>query len=210
MQNPSSISPFEVTEEVWMVPCFKDTSANAFQPLCKPFAEDINWERLQCRQIWQVSEDEALRGIVSENGPRGWSRIAKELNVRVHKGMPVRQGKQCRERYYNHIDPQLVKGQWTDSEDIYILKQQREIGNKWSLIAKALPGRTENQIKNRFKSLLKQVAVGFSRESDPVLQFILDKEDICVPRPAKIQNGLMEGRTMRGPSIGGLSSAFSR
>lgn len=139
-----------------MVPCLLKRQSNTYDPLTQPFGRDINWRKLQCRQSWLPNEDDALNATVHQMGPKAWALVAREVNRRVHHGLPVRQGKQCRERYYNHIDPRLVKGNWTEDEDSFILSQQNMLGNRWSDIAKVLQGRTENQIKNRFKSLWKR------------------------------------------------------
>lgn len=74
----------------------------------------------------------------------------------MHQKREVRNGRQCRERWYNHVDPSLRKGEWTPEEDMYILEQQQLIGNKWSEIARGLNGRTENSVKNRWKSMVKK------------------------------------------------------
>jgi hypothetical protein len=98
---------------------------------------------------WKDAEDDTLRHWVLLNGPQRWSHCSKLI--------PGRSGKQCRERWFNNLDPNIVKGQWTDSEDRLIFDLYRKEGPKWSLIAQALPGRTENSIKNRFYSSLRKV-----------------------------------------------------
>ena len=64
-----------------------------------------------------------------------------------------RTAKQCRERWCNHLDPSIVKGNWTELEDELIIQKQKEWGNKWSKISKLLLGRTENAVKVRWKAL---------------------------------------------------------
>lgn len=70
-----------------------------------------------------------------------WSEIANQL--------PGRIGKQCRERWFNHLDPGINKGDWSEEENLFLFRAQQQFGNRWCDIAKSLPGRTENAVKNR-------------------------------------------------------------
>ena len=69
--------------------------------------------------------------------------------------MSTRTGKQCRERYFNHLQPNVKKGGWTKEEDMLILDLQVKMGNQWSSMSKLLPGRTDNAIKNRYHAMMK-------------------------------------------------------
>jgi hypothetical protein len=67
----------------------------------------------------------------------------------------LRTGKQCRERWYNHLDPKLKKKiPWNEEEDALLLHYQVEYGNSWTKISHHIPGRSENEVKNRWYSVL--------------------------------------------------------
>ena len=99
-------------------------------------------------------EDERIRTLVSLHGPGKWSAIAEKL--------PGRMGKQCRERWYNHLDPNIKKGPWTEEEERIVLQAHAEMGTAWAQIAKLLDGRTDNSIKNWWYSSLRHRDSGAS------------------------------------------------
>lgn len=111
-----------------------------------------------CRGHWTKNEDSIMRHIVKQTGPRQWTTVAKYL--------PGRTGKQCRERWKNHLAPDIHKGPWSKEEDTILLEQRSKVGNKWSHIARRLPGRTENAIKNRWNSYWKRRFKQFTPSGD--------------------------------------------
>ena len=147
---------FHIEGDIWLVPCVTNYLENEFRPLLKPLSAQADKAIANNKQGWSQSEDEILLKIVVSRGAKAWSSIAKEINAMAHNANTVRIGRHCRERWYNHVDPELKKGEWTEAEDQNLIILQREFGNKWSEISRKIHGRTENSVKNRFKSLEKK------------------------------------------------------
>ncbi|WOL16311.1 hypothetical protein Cni_G25098 [Canna indica] len=93
---------------------------------------------------WTAEEDSTLVRLVKQHGVRKWSQIAKNLDGRI--------GKQCRERWHNHLRPDIKKDMWTEEEERQLVEAHIKYGNRWAEIAKHISGRSENSIKNHWNT----------------------------------------------------------
>ncbi|KAF9954661.1 Myb- protein A [Mortierella alpina] len=102
----------------------------------------------QVKGPWTDEEDRKLRDLVNEYGPEKWVFIASRIGTRT--------GKQCRERWHNHLDPLINKSPFTHEEDMRILELYSQLGSKWAEMAKHMPGRPDNAIKNHFNTTMQR------------------------------------------------------
>lgn len=107
---------------------------------------------------WTKEEDQRLIDYIRAHGEGCWRSLPKAAGL-------LRCGKSCRLRWINYLRPDLKRGNFTEEEDELIIKLHGLLGNKWSLIAGRLPGRTDNEIKNYWNTHIKRKLI--SRGLDP-------------------------------------------
>ena len=114
---------------------------------------------------WTAQEDDALRACMVVC-PGSWTRLA-ELMKEAFPSVQPRSGKQCRERWINNLDPNVVTAPWTTTEDETILRFVAQNGSRWKTLERLFVGRTDTALKNRFNSLRRKAERRAVRSLEP-------------------------------------------
>ncbi|KAK8521375.1 hypothetical protein V6N13_077484 [Hibiscus sabdariffa] len=150
------------------------------------FSED-EAEQLR-RGPWTLEEDSLLIRYIARHGEGRWNLLAKHAGLR-------RTGKSCRLRWLNYLKPDVKRGNLSPEEQFLILELHSKWGNRWSKIAQHLPGRTDNEIKNYWRTRVQKQARHLKIDANSVAFHNMIR---CCWMPSLLQK--MESQAQNGTS----------
>ncbi|XVF84782.1 hypothetical protein PTKIN_Ptkin17bG0066300 [Pterospermum kingtungense] len=131
----------------------------AMPPVKKSMSSPIEEDGELRRGPWTLEEDTLLTHYIARHGEGRWNMLAKCAGLK-------RTGKSCRLRWLNYLKPDIKRGNLTPQEQLMILELHSKWGNRWSKIAQHLPGRTDNEIKNYWRTRVQKQARQLNIESN--------------------------------------------
>ncbi|GAB4853734.1 Transcription factor MYB1 [Ancistrocladus abbreviatus] len=131
------------------------------------------------RGAWTALEDQLLVDYINNHGEGSWRNLPERAGLK-------RCGKSCRLRWLNYLKPDIKRGNITQDEEDLIIRLHKLLGNRWSLIAGRLPGRTDNEIKNYWNTSLRKKIQGQEQYVSLPIPCRNDYEDPPAYRPPPI------------------------
>lgn len=117
-----------------------------------------NWSGRGVKPKFSVAEDNKLRELVSRMGIKSWDTIAHRMKNKTSK--------QCRDRWYNYVNPDLCLAEWNDEDDIALVEKFNQIGPKWTILSRHFNGRSVNNIRNRWLKLKRSKKYEFTYQKN--------------------------------------------
>ncbi|XP_060214647.1 MYB-like transcription factor 4 [Lycium barbarum] len=147
------------------------------KPCCDHTKEEMQ------RGAWSKQEDQKLIDYITKHGEGCWRNLPKAAGL-------LRCGKSCRLRWINYLSPNLKRGNFSEDEDDLIIKLHALLGNRWSLIAGRLPGRTDNEVKNYWNSHLRRklIKMGIDPKNHRISHYLHIKRLEFLPKNSTREN----------------------
>ncbi|CAN0926163.1 Transcription factor MYB27 [Linum grandiflorum] len=150
---------------------------------------------------WLEEEDERLGSLVNTFGEKKWDSIARISGLR-------RSGKSCRMRWLNYLRPNLKRCRITAEEEHIIIQLHHQWGNKWSRIARSLPGRTDNEIKNYWRTHLSKKIVQAQEQEGNFYHHTDVNDNVAEQDLGLVEDGLVAGSDEQYDSWKLMDSAY--
>ncbi|KAK7291421.1 hypothetical protein RIF29_06553 [Crotalaria pallida] len=157
------------------------------------------------RGPWTLEEDDLLTKYIADHGEGRWNLLAKCSGLR-------RTGKSCRLRWLNYLKPDVKRGNLTPQEQLLILELHSKWGNRWSRIAQQLPGRTDNEIKNYWRTRIQKQARYLNIGTDRLFQEIVKRLGVTEFQHKEVESSpssamLVQNKAINQP-LDGASTQF--
>ncbi|KAJ1379799.1 SANT/Myb domain [Sesbania bispinosa] len=159
---------------------------------------------------WTYEEDNLLKACINKYGVGKWHLVPEKAGLN-------RCRKSCRLRWLNYLNPNINRGSFTEDEVDMILRLHKLLGNRWSLIAARLPGRTANDVKNYWHTHLSKKKVTSSyniddkNEKEKPIKETMRPHEVIKPRPLTLSNDspLLKGKHILANNDGGVTRECS-
>ncbi|GKV23645.1 hypothetical protein SLEP1_g33351 [Rubroshorea leprosula] len=152
---------------------------------------------------WSKQEDQKLIDHIQKHGEGCWRSLPQAAGL-------LRCGKSCRLRWVNYLRPDLKRGNFGEDEEELIIKLHALLGNRWSLIAGRLPGRTDNEVKNYWNTHLKKKLIkrGIDPNNDRLAHYSAGAPKSCLSNSNSIRTSPVNFNGDDDNNVGGSDSSM--